>query len=86
MVSHKVYAMDCLYLRVNEPLLEPPLEPPLEPLLEPEAYTTVRLCDCATLDALAIFRANFRPLVFAPKCPLYKNREMSDKLRNALHK
>ena len=47
---------------------------------------TIRLYDCATLDALAIFRANFRPLVFAPKCPLYRNREMSDKLRNELHK
>jgi len=45
---------------------------------------TVRLCDCVTLDALAIFRAKFHPLVFAPKCPLYRNQEMSDKLRNEL--
>ena len=43
MVSCKVYAMDCLLLRV----------------IEPEAYATVSLCDCVTLDALAILAPNF---------------------------
>ena len=58
MVSHKVYVMDCLLLSLH-----------LSLLLSRRLMGTVRLCHCATLDALPIFRAKFLLLVFAPKCP-----------------